>query len=120
MKAVIALLLIVPVALVRSTPLFYSVMVLLALGDGLTSPNLPALISQGANERSQGKVQGGNKSMQSLAAITGPLVAGALYDHLGYSSPYVAGAGLFVVTIGAILLARPVLHRVTEASAQES
>jgi DHA1 family tetracycline resistance protein-like MFS transporter len=118
--AVIALLLIVPVALVRSTPLFYSVMILLALGDGLTSPNLPALISQGADERSQGKVQGGNKSMQSLAAITGPLVAGALYDHVGYSSPYVAGAGLFVLTIGAILLARPVLHRVIEASAQES
>jgi DHA1 family tetracycline resistance protein-like MFS transporter len=118
--AAIALSLMVPVALVRSAPLFYSVMILLALGDGLTSPNLSALISQGADERSQGKVQGGNKSMQSLAAITGPVVAGGLYDHLGHSSPYVAGAGLFVLTIGAIVLALPVLQRVTEASAQES
>jgi MFS transporter, DHA1 family, tetracycline resistance protein len=118
--AAIALVLMVPVDLLHSAPLLYIVIILLALGDGLSSPNLSALISQGADESSQGRVQGGSKSMQSLAAITGPVVAGGLYDHLGHSSPYVVGAGLFVLTIGAMLLALSSVQRVTGSLAQES
>ena len=117
--AALALLLMIPVNVVGSATLLYIVIILLALGDGLSSPNLSALISQGADESSQGKVQGGSKSMQSLAAITGPIVAGEFYDHLGHSSPYVAGAGLFALTIGAMLMALPTLRRVTESLVPE-
>jgi dipeptide/tripeptide permease len=69
----IALLLMIPVNVVGSATLLYIVIILLALGDGLSSPNLSALISQGADESSQGKVQGGSKSMQSLAALLAQL-----------------------------------------------
>jgi MFS transporter, DHA1 family, tetracycline resistance protein len=118
--AVIALLLMVPIHLTGSAALLYGVILLLALGDGLASPNLSALISQGANERSQGKVQGGSKSMQSLAAIAGPVIAGVLYDRLGHSSPYVAGAGLFALTIGSLLFAIPVLKRISVSPLPET
>ena len=117
--AVIALLLMTPVVALGSATLLYGAIILLALGDGLTSPNLSALISQAADAGSQGKVQGASKSMQSLAAITGPVLSGELYDHLAHGSPYVAGAGLFVLTIGAMLLALPALRRVTESATPE-
>jgi DHA1 family tetracycline resistance protein-like MFS transporter len=118
--SVTALLLMVPVDVIGSATLLYIVMILLALGDGLSGPNLSALISQAADSGSQGKVQGGSKSMQSLAAIAGPVIAGELYDHLGHSSPYVVGSGLFALTIGAMLLALPTLHRRVESPAPEA
>jgi hypothetical protein len=58
--------------------------------------------------------------MQSLAAIAGPVVAGELYDHVGHSSPYVVGSGLFVLTIGVMLLALPALQGIRESPAPEA
>ncbi len=107
--AALAFLSIAAVALVGSPVLLYVGVILMAMGDGFASPNLSALISQGADASSQGKVQGGSKSMQSLGGMVGPLLAGFLYDTFGHGSPYIVGAGLFLLALGAVVLAIPML-----------
>ncbi|HEX2621897.1 MAG TPA: MFS transporter [Phototrophicaceae bacterium] len=97
--------------------LLYLRVIVFAFGDGFTSPLLLDLITRGTDERSQGKVQGGSQSIQSLANITGPLLAGALYDHLGHASPYVGGAGIALLAFGAVVIALPALNLVAGAVA---
>lgn len=71
----------------------------MALGHGLTGPNLNALISRQAGEGRQGLILGLSQSVGSLARAVGPPIGGMLYD-VGPSWPYWFGAGVLVL-IGA-------------------
>jgi DHA1 family tetracycline resistance protein-like MFS transporter len=103
---VMAMALIALVSAANSSALLYAGIIVFALGEGLTSPTLLDLITRGTDDRSQGKVQGGSQSVQSLANIAGPLFAGALYDHLGRSAPYVGAAGVTLLTLIAAVFNR--------------
>ncbi len=117
---VIALLLVGLVGiLATSFPLYIGIAVF-ALGDGFTSPALLDLITRGTDERSQGKVQGGSQSVQSLANIVGPVLAGVLYDHVGRSSPYWGGAIIVLLAVGAVVWAIPTLRKITSAAESSS
>src|SRR5262249_6027223 len=105
--AVIALVLIGLVGVANTSALLYVGIIVFALGEGLTSPSLLDLITQGTDDRSQGKIQGGSQSVQSLANIAGPLFAGALYDHLGHASPYIGAAGVTLLALGTVALTLP-------------
>ncbi|MEO8608737.1 MAG: MFS transporter [Chloroflexota bacterium] len=98
------------VVAVNTPLLMYGGIILFALGDGLTSPALLELITGATDASSQGQVQGGSQSVQSLANIAGPVAAGFLYDHVGHAAPYLTGAGVVVLTFGAMLLALPLLR----------
>lgn len=80
-----------------------------ALGNGLTTPSMYALVSRAAGEARHGAALGAVQSAVSLARALAPPIAGLLYD-LGPAWPYRVGAALFVVcTFAAAALARPVM-----------
>ncbi len=106
----IGYLLIASVALVSVSAVMYVGTVMFALGDGLVGPSISGLISRAADARSQGLVQGGSQSVQSLARVIGPLAGGEMYDALGHASLYLAGAAIALVTIGFVGVALPNLR----------
>ncbi len=111
MLAIASFLLISLVSVTASDVVMYVAFVLVAIGEGLISPSLLDLITRATDARSQGKVQGGNQSVQSLANMAGPLYTGFVYDHVGHAAPYISGAGILLLSLGALLLARPALKR---------
>jgi len=94
------------VSLVQFYPhavLMYLGIIIFILGDGLIEPALSGLIANSAGPHMQGRVQGANQSMQSLARIVGPLYSGMIYS-VGTNIPYVSS--LFFFCISLILLFR--------------
>jgi MFS family permease len=78
---------------------------LIAAGNGLTQPTLPAFASRRADPSTQGLTLGTLQSASALARAVGPLVGGALYATVAPQAPYFAGAlGLLAAAI--IALAR--------------
>lgn len=55
--------------------------VLLNIGDGLFEPSASGLISNSVGPAMQGRVQGANQGMQSVARIIGPLFAAFSYQY---------------------------------------
>ncbi len=62
--------------------LFLSVayIIIYSLGSGLFEPSYGGLISGLASPKEQGRVQGASQAFQSLTRITGPILAGYLYQ----------------------------------------
>lgn len=89
----------------KSAGLLYGGIALFALGDGLTSPAVLELVTRATDAGSQGMVQGGSQSVQSVAQVGGPLLAGLLYDRAGHAAPYLGGAGLVMLAFAALGLA---------------
>lgn len=69
---------------------------LMPLGFGLNNPALNGLISRAAPVEEQGGYLGLNQSILSLARMTGPLCAGALFDAVSPRSPFLFGAGVLL------------------------
>ena len=78
---------------------------LIALGNGLTTPSLPAFASRRASVTTQGVTLGALQSAAALARAAGPLVGGALYAAIDPRAPYLAGA-IGLAAAGLLALAR--------------
>lgn len=78
-----------------------STFVLIAIGQGLASPSLQALVSKGTSADEQGFVLGANQSMSALARVLGPMAGGLLFAELAPQAPFVAGA--MVLTLAFLL-----------------
>ena len=65
---------------------------MIALGNGLTTPSLPAFASRRASIATQGVTLGALQSAAALARAVGPLVGGAFYAAVDPRAPYLAGA----------------------------
>lgn len=65
--------------LTHASSIFVGGMILFSLGDAIFGPAFNGLLSKITAESSQGQVQGGAQSIQSLARIIGPLLIGQLY-----------------------------------------
>jgi DHA1 family tetracycline resistance protein-like MFS transporter len=100
--ALLALMLLAAAA-ARTLPAAIVVITLLALGQGLLSPMLPALLSLAGSAEDQGHTLGIGQSLQAAARAVGPIVAGALFD-VSASLPYIAGGALTL--LAALLLLR--------------
>jgi len=74
----------------------------LGLGQGLANPAITTLVTQHASPQRRGEALGFQQSAYAVARILGPPAAGAMFDHAGIWTPYVAAAGLCVV--GALLI----------------
>ncbi|HEX2620001.1 MAG TPA: MFS transporter, partial [Phototrophicaceae bacterium] len=84
------------VALTKSPiPLFLGV-IPVAFGNGLITPSLSGLLSGSVGRKEQGRIQGGNQSIQALGRVIGPLWAGWVYTVISPSSPYLIGAVVLV------------------------
>jgi predicted MFS family arabinose efflux permease len=73
--------------------------VLLPVGFGLNNPALIGLVSRASPHDEQGSFLGINQSISSLARMTGPPLAGALFSAYGAQSPFYAGAGLLFLAV---------------------
>ena len=84
---------------------------LLAVASGLVFSTTTALISLAAGEREQGMVLGLSASVGGAARVGGPLVATALFQHVGIAMPLVVGAALFAICAAGALrvVGRPAL-----------
>ena len=66
----------------------------LAAGHGLVQPTVASLISRAAAADAQGGTLGVAQSAGSLSRMLGPVIAGALFEHVAQGSPYAVGAVL--------------------------
>ena len=73
--------------LVGSIPMAFIGGALIAVGFGLASPSLTALISRNASDEHQGAAMGASQSVQSLCRILGPITAGAAFSGFGRDAP---------------------------------
>jgi MFS family permease len=86
-----------------ATVALYASAGLIALGNGLTTPSLPAFASRRASIATQGVTLGALQSAAALARAAGPLVGGALYAAIDPRAPYLIGAaGLLAATLLAL------------------
>ena len=74
----------------------FSAVAILALGTGLVTPCLRALVSRRLGDSGQGAALGSLQGLQSLGSFIGPPVAGFSYDMLGQRSPFWLGIALLV------------------------
>jgi len=71
---------------------------LIAAGNGLLNPSLNALVSRASSENDQGLNMGIVQSASSLGRITGPAIAGPLFELIAPGAPLIfAGLLVFVV-----------------------
>ena len=91
-----------------ATALFYLGLALLAIGIGLASPTLSALVSLYSTDREQGHYLGLFRSAGSLARAIGPIASGLVYWYVGSRFCYLtAAAVLFIPLILASRLQKP-------------
>tara|TARA_Y100001968_G_C19106092_1_gene594942 strand:- start:174 stop:710 length:537 start_codon:yes stop_codon:yes gene_type:complete len=87
----------------NSIPMVFSSVAILALGTGLVTPCLRALISKRLNAAGQGAVLGSLQGLQSLGTFIGASIAGISYDILGGRSPFIGTTILLAITIFLII-----------------
>jgi MFS transporter, DHA1 family, tetracycline resistance protein len=87
-------------AIANSAAALYLMVALTALGVGLGTPTLAALVSHRSAPAEQGLMLGAAQAAASLAQVFGPLWAGFGFDHVAPSFPFSSGAAL----VGAALL----------------
>ncbi|MBM5799616.1 MAG: MFS transporter [Cyanobacteria bacterium K_DeepCast_35m_m2_023] len=99
---VIAGCLLIPTANASTAPwVVFPAVSLLALGTGLVTPCLRALVSRRLEGSGQGSALGSLQSLQSLGSFVGPPLAGLAYETLGNTSPFWLAA---VLLVGVVLL----------------
>lgn len=69
---------------------------------GLVMPSIQAIMSKGAADDAQGRLQGVVSSLEGLSSIAGPLIMTQLFDHFGNTipgMPWFVAAGLCVLAL---------------------
>ncbi len=99
---IVGMLLVVAVAFTASVVVLYAGIVMYSLGDGLFEPAMTALIANATDAHMQGRIQGANQSIQSVARVFAPLMAGLCYELRIYI-PYVMSAMLMAAAFVLLL-----------------
>jgi len=76
---------------------FFLIAPIIAISQGLTSPNMTSVISEQANAEQQGEILGINQSMQSLGQAIPPIIAGYL-NAIDNRLPMIAAAGIIFLS----------------------
>ena len=90
-------------AIAGSAGTLYVMVALTALGVGLGTPTLAALVSHRSAAVEQGTMLGAAQAAASLAQVFGPLWAGFGFDHVAPSFPFSSGA-VFVAAALVVVL----------------
>ncbi len=80
----------------RSLPLFVVAMIVLGIFNSLSQTLIPAILSQEADEKSQGSIMGLNASYQSIGMIIGPILGGVIAT-ISIPSTFIMGMVLVLV-----------------------
>ncbi|WP_320666722.1 MFS transporter [Prochlorococcus sp. MIT 1307] len=86
----------------NSIPMVFNAVGVLAIGTGLVTPCLRALISRRLNATGQGAVLGSLQGLQSLGTFLGASAAGICYDLLGQRSPFYGTTCLLIIVIALV------------------
>lgn len=78
--------------------LIYIALIVLNIGDGLFEPCENGLISKSVGPKMQGRVQGANQGMQSIARIVGPFMAAWIYRYWA-GLPYFSEGILVILSL---------------------
>ena len=102
-------------AIIISPVLFYIGLIILNIGDGLFEPSESSLISTAVGPKMQGRVQGANQGMQSIARIIGPFFVAWIYQFWR-GLPYITEALLVVISLVIFSMSISIIkdHRVQE------
>lgn len=87
-------------------PTGLAILAILAVGQGLASPSLAALLSRIAGGDARGGMMGLGQSLSAAGRALAPLIAGWLYDR-GEAWPFLLGGMLSLVAAGCVTAARP-------------
>jgi len=71
----------------------------MAIGAGLCSPTLTALVSLYSDSRDQGKSLGSFRAIGSLGRAVGPILASIVFWWFGSESLYIEGAILTLLAV---------------------
>jgi len=77
----------------------YLAVTFLAIGAGLITPTIRALISKKIDKNSQGSILSSLQGLQSLGSVLGYILAGNVYDYFGPRSPFIAGGLILLLMI---------------------
>ncbi|WP_269622035.1 MFS transporter [Prochlorococcus marinus] len=94
----------------NAIPTVFTAVAILALGTGLVTPCLRALISRKLNASNQGAILGSLQGLQSLGTFIGAATAGISYDLLGAKSPFY-GTTLLLIVVIALISTRSLTER---------
>jgi DHA1 family tetracycline resistance protein-like MFS transporter len=72
---------------------------LLVVGQGVLAPTLASAVAARSPERARGESLGIQQAAGGLARVTGPVLAGVLFDRVGPAAPYYVGAGLVTAAL---------------------
>ncbi|HTN78057.1 MAG TPA: MFS transporter, partial [Acidimicrobiales bacterium] len=81
-------------------------------GQGLTTPTLASIVAGRSPHERRGGALGLQQMAGGMGRVIGPILAGALFQHVGVGAPYVVGAG---ITAGALALALTMHEQPTSA-----
>jgi len=100
--------------LISSVALIYIALIVLNIGDGLFEPSQGGLISRSVGPHMQGRVQGANQGVQSIARIIGPFLAAYIYGF-GRGLPYLSGGFLVLISLVILYFSVSIInsHKVT-------
>ncbi len=83
----------------NSVGTLYGALGVMAVGAGIISPCLSALLSLYAKEESQGKSMGSFRAWGSLARATGPILAGFVFWWAGSEAAYLMGGFMLLIPL---------------------
>lgn len=92
-------------AFVYQVPALLATSAVLAAGFGLVSPSMSSLVSRRAPADVQGGVLGVFQAAGSFARVFGPATGGLLFQRVGPSWPFYAGAA--AIAVGTLAMWRP-------------
>ena len=90
-----------------SAAMLYLMVAVTALGVGLGTPTMAALVSHRSAAAEQGAMLGAAQAAASLAQVFGPVWAGFIFDHAGPTFPFSTGAALVAAALLVVALNRP-------------
>jgi multidrug resistance protein len=77
-------------------PVLLVAVVIIAFGQGVSSPSVTSIVTELVPPERRGEALGYQQSAGALGRITGPIVAGAIFDGLNEGAPYLISAALFM------------------------
>jgi len=83
-------------------PLLFIALFLLSLGQGMSGPSGSALVAELAPVERRGEAIGYQQSTAAFGRVAGPVMAGALFDHVGISAPFFVSGILILCAVGSV------------------
>jgi multidrug resistance protein len=83
-------------------PMLFVALFLLSLGQGVSGPSGGALVAELAPIERRGEAIGYQQSTAAFGRVAGPVMAGALFDHVGISAPFLVSGILILFAVGSV------------------